>query len=104
MEKIRYQYIMCRKSISCTQLLRELNHKVQFYTVMTMYHIWTASYMLNQTHILTSGSEQTYRYDDKDLKPFFAVNFEDRYRFKTVAAGNYVSSTKLNYYIGKIVA
>lgn len=91
---------MCRKSISCTKLLSEINHKIHFYTAMGKYHIWTSSYMINQTHISTTGTTETYRFDEKDLRPFFPIDFEDRYRFETVAAGNYYSSIKLNYYIG----
>ena len=62
--------------------------------------IWTSSYLMNQTHIATIGSNEIYRFDEKDIRPFFPVNFIDLYRLKTVAAGNYEADTELKYRIG----
>ena len=70
---------------------------------MTMFHIWTSSYLMNQTHIATIGANEIYRFDEKYIRSFFAVNFIDRYRLKTVASGNYDSETELNYRIGSFL-
>ena len=62
--------------------------------------IWTSSYLMNQTHIATIGIDEIYRFDEKDIRPFFPVNFIDLYRLKTVATGNYEADTELKYRIG----
>ena len=67
---------------------------------MNMYHIWTASYLINQTHIATIGANEIYRFDEQDIGPFFPVDFLDRYKLKTVVSGNYEAETELNYRIG----
>lgn len=103
LENIRYEFIMCRRSISCTEELSKINDNIVFYSAMSMYHIWTASYLLNQTHIATIGTNNVYRFDEKGLKPFFPADFEDRYKFKTIGIGNYESGTELNYHIGEMV-
>ena len=55
---------------------------------------------MNQTHIATIGTNEIYRFDEKDIRPFFPVNFIDLYRLKTVATGNYEADTELKYRIG----
>ena len=67
---------------------------------MGMYHIWTDSYLINQTHIATIGANEIYRFDEKNIRPFFPVDFLDRYKLKTVVSGNYEAETELNYRIG----
>jgi len=69
---------------------------------MNMYHIWTASYLINQTHIATIGANEIYRFDEQDIGPFFPVDFLDRYKLKTVVSGNYEDETELNYRIGSL--
>lgn len=114
--------MICRRNISCVEKLTMINERIQFHSqgstnrkvgprdaggpwtpyhsAMTMFHIWTSSYLMNQTHIATIGTNEIYRFDDKDIRSFFPVNFIDLYRFKTVATGNYEADTELKYRIG----
>ena len=80
-----------------------INDKIQYHSAMTMFHIWTSSYLMNQTHIATIGTNEIYRFDEKDIRSFFPVNFIDLYRFKTVATGNYEADTELSYRIGSFL-
>ena len=100
LDNIRYEFMICRKNFKCTEQLTILNDKIQFYSAMGMYHIWTDSYLINQTHIATIGANETYRFDEKDIGPFFPVDFLDRYKLKTVVSGNYDAETELKYQIG----
>ena len=77
-----------------------INARIEFHSAMTMFHFWTSSYLMNQTHIATIGTNEIYRFDEKDIRPFFPVNFIDLYRLKTVATGNYEADTELKYRIG----
>ena len=67
---------------------------------MNMLLFWTTSYLVNQTHIATLRANEIYRFDEKDIRQFFPVNFLDRYKLKTVATGNYEAKAELNYQIG----
>ena len=103
LENIRYQFIICRRNFSCVEKLTKINDRIQYHSAMTMFHIWTSSYLMNQTHIATIGANEIYRFDEKYIRSFFPVNFIDRYRLKTVASGNYDSETELNYRIGSFL-
>ena len=95
--------MICRRNFSCVEKLTMINDKIQYHSAMTMFHIWTSSYLMNQTHIATIGANEIYRFDEKDIRSFFPVNFIDLYRFKTVATGNYEADTELNYRIGSFL-
>ena len=103
LENIRYQFMICRKNFSCVEKLTKFNDRIQYHSAMTMNHIWTSSYLMNQTHIATIGSNEIHRFDEKYIRSFFPVNFIDRYRLKTVASGNYDAETKLSYRIGSFL-
>jgi len=103
LEKIRYQFIICRRNFSCVEKLTKINDRIQYHSAMTMFHIWTSSYLMNQTHIATIGAHEIYRFDEKYIRSFFPVNYIDLFRLKTVATGNYEAETELNYRIGSFL-